>query len=165
MTIHLPYVGAGSTTGGLEREGQVADFLRLMAADPEQRRRSVVVHPVVAMVAQARAEDMARRDYFGHVTPEGIGPNRHMREAGYALPDWYPAGPADNSIESIGGGFSSAADFWASLKRSPGHRAHVLGLFPMFAEQVYVGIGWSYLPSSTYRPIWAVLTCPAVRGG
>ncbi len=40
--------------------------------------------------AQAKAEDMAKRDYMDHVDPDGCGMNIKINEAGYKLrPDWY----------------------------------------------------------------------------
>ncbi len=43
----------------------------------------------LAKVAEARALDMARRNYFDHTDPDGYGPNYHIHHAGYSLnPDW-----------------------------------------------------------------------------
>src|SRR5262249_18449068 len=41
---------------------------------------------ILAKVAEEKALDMANRDYFGHVTPEGLGINIQIHEAGYSLP-------------------------------------------------------------------------------
>src|SRR5438552_1645103 len=46
-----------------------------LGSTPEQRRQWLTCQPILAAVARARAEDMARRGYFGHTNPEGLGPN------------------------------------------------------------------------------------------
>lgn len=155
--IHLPYVARDH---GLDAARAVDRLVELMRSDPGQQRAHVVVHPVLMRVAQDRAADMGKRNYFGHTDPDGHGPNWHVIAAGYALPTWYPQDRTANNIESIGGNFSAAEDFWAALINSPGHRAHVLGLHAMYAQQVHVGVGWAYDMGSAFRPVWTLLTCP-----
>src|SRR5579871_1271524 len=41
---------------------------------------------ILVQVAEAKALDMARRNYLNHVTPEGLGINVLMSQAGYELP-------------------------------------------------------------------------------
>ena len=47
------------------------------------RRRVLRFDERLARIAQGHAIDMARRHYFGHVTPEGVDPFGRMRRAGY----------------------------------------------------------------------------------
>lgn len=137
---------------------QEAEVARYMIEHPEQRRPSLTCHPILARVARERAEDMARRRYFSHVTPEGYGPNYLVRQAGYVLPSYYDQSPTANNIESIAGGYPTASAAWNGWMSSSGHRTHLLGLHPFFAEQVEYGIGYAYDPTSPYQYYWVVIT-------
>jgi uncharacterized protein YkwD len=79
-------------------------------------------------IAQHYANDMARRNYFGHVSPEGLDPFARMRRAGYRF-RW--AG------ENIGLN-ADAARTQDALFLDPPHRANILR--PTFG---HVGIGTS----------------------
>jgi uncharacterized protein YkwD len=129
-----------------------------MESDPEQGRPSLTCQPILAGVARARAEDLARRGYFSHTNPEGLGPNYLVRQAGYILPAFYPTAPDANSIESLGAGAATPEAAWRNWMNSPPHRAHILGLQPFYAEQVELGIGHAFEPNSQYRHYWAVIT-------
>ena len=50
-------------------EEHLLAWVNLMRAHAS--REALVVQPVVQQFARERSEDMARRDYFGHTTPEG----------------------------------------------------------------------------------------------
>lgn len=81
----------------------------------------------LAAIAQAHSEDMARRGYFDHDTPEGISPFQRARNAKY---------PRFASAENIAKtGTSSAQQVVTLWMNSPGHRANILG------DHKYVGIG------------------------
>lgn len=136
-----------------EREQKVAE---LMASDPRQRRPSLVCHPTLVEVARERARDMAQRGYFDHVTPEGYGPNYLLRKAGYPVPLRYSQNPSANNVESIGAGYVTAEGVWKGLLDSPGHRTHVLGKLPFYANQVEYGIG--YAKGGPYGHYWVVIT-------
>ncbi|MDW8068061.1 MAG: CAP domain-containing protein [Anaerolineae bacterium] len=137
---------------------QEAEVARYMMEHPDQQRPSLTCHPILARVARERAEDMARRRYFSHVTPEGYGPNYLVRQAGYVLPSYYDQALDANNIESIAAGYPSASAVWNGWMSSPGHRTHLLGLHPFFAEQIEYGIGYAYDPSSPYQYYWVVIT-------
>src|SRR5262249_33785634 len=51
-----------------------------------QPRPALVWYDELARVAELKAQDMANRNYFGHVTPEGYGINVLIAFAGYTLP-------------------------------------------------------------------------------
>jgi uncharacterized protein YkwD len=132
----------------------------LMAAQAEQQRPALVCHAVLAKVARARAEDMARRDYFSHVNPDGFGPNYLVIQAGFPLLSWYDQRPAANNIESLAAGYGDAAKTWNAWLNSPSHRVHVLGLNDFYANQVLYGVGYFRLEGSTYVNYWVVITAP-----
>lgn len=152
MSILLPLISGNSADPDR--------FISLMMQHPEQRRPTVVVDNAVAMVAQMRAEDMSTRNYFSHVDPDGFGPNYHLRNAGIELPYWYQQEPNANNTEIIAGGYANAEDAFAAFLTSPGHRMFLLGQHAMYEQQTRIGIGWSYKEGSTYKPVWAVITCP-----
>ncbi|PZF79586.1 CAP domain-containing protein, partial [Jiangella anatolica] len=76
--------------------------------------------------ALGHSEDMADRDYFDHVTPEGVGPGERAERAGYD--SW--------GGENIAAGYSSAEDVVKGWMDSPGHRANILN-----CDFVAIGVG------------------------
>jgi hypothetical protein len=139
---------------------QEALLLDDMRQDEEQRRDSLNCNPILAQVARSHAQDMAERGYFDHVNPDGYGPNYLVTQAGYHLPDWYPQAPDANNLESIGAHFETADKVWSAWVNSPGHRLHVLGLDPFWAEHTEVGVGYYYDANSEYGAYWVVITAP-----
>lgn len=134
------------------------EFANLMSADQNQQRSTLVCNAKLAAVAQARAQDMADRAYFSHVTPDGYGPNYLVRSAGYPLPTFYSQANDGNNIESIAAGYASAAEAWAALKASDGHRRHLLGEEQFYAEQIEYGIGYVHNEQSTFKDYWVIIT-------
>ncbi len=137
---------------------QAEEIAQKMKDDPEQKRASLTCNTILAQVAQARAEDMAQRNYFSHTTPEGYGPNYLVRQAGYVLPSYYGTADDSNNIESIAAGLSTASQTWTQWMGSPDHKKHLLGLDSFFADQIEYGIGYVYNPNSQYRHYWVVIT-------
>lgn len=144
-----------------ELNGPAGELARVMYTHSEQQRAEMNCHPILAQAAQEKAQDMAARDYFGHQTPEGIGPNRWVIETGFVLPDYYGAEDDANSIESIGAGTGDLDEVWALWMAFETHRTHLLGLDPFFAAQIAYGIGYVHVPDSLYGHYWVVLTAPA----
>lgn len=131
-----------------------------MINDPDQKRPFLNLDPILAAVARARAEDMAKRNYFSHVNPDGVAANYLVRQAGYVLPDWWGTSPTDNYIESIAAGYSTPQAAWNGWMNSPGHRTHIIGLDPFYAAETSYGVGYYYDASSTYKHYWVILTAP-----
>jgi uncharacterized protein YkwD len=110
----------------------------------------------LARVAEAKALDMAKRNYFNHVSPEGIGINYLIHQSGYALhADWIKD-KKDNSFESLGAGHDSGAEAIRSLiidAGSPGkgHRDHLLGIGEWDASLVDIGIGFVKCDAGEYQ--------------
>lgn len=131
-----------------------------MMNDSGQKRPFLKLDPILAGVARARAKDMARRNYFSHVNPDGLAANYLVRQAGYVLPDWWGTSPTDNYIESIAAGYSTPQKAWEGWMNSTGHRTHILGLDPFYTAETSYGVGYYYDASSTYKHYWVVLTAP-----
>ncbi|MEC4893374.1 MAG: CAP domain-containing protein [Oscillatoria sp. PMC 1051.18] len=116
----------------------------------------LTMNPILRQVARERVLDMATRNYFDHVDPDGIGPNQKVAQAGYPLPSFFLDNPANNFIESlwtfwvIGNArnvSSSGRDAIATLIVDenvfpPGHRIHLLALNDFYKEHSEVGIGY-----------------------
>ena len=96
-------------------------------------RKALVWNKQLAKVAEERAYDMAKRDYFDHITPDGVGVNVQIADGGYTLnKDWLKNVKANN-FESIAANHPSAVEGIRALiigKGSPGfmHRKHLLGM-------------------------------------
>lgn len=117
---------------------------KLMAEDPDQRRKGIEWSGPLASVARRRAEDMVRRNYFAHTDPDGLGPNGHVATAGIPLPAEYAAAPKQNFIESIARGPLEPPAMWKVLSTHAGHREHVLGIDEFWALQPLVGVGAAF---------------------
>lgn len=150
FTSHAAYLPTSEET-------LIADY---MVHDPGQQRASMQLDPILARIARERAEDMAARSYFGHVNPDGNGPNALVRAAGYALPAWWGSVAADNFIESIAAGRSLPADTWADWMASTSHRTHILALDSFYRDQTSYGVGYAYTPNGVYHHYWVILTAP-----
>jgi len=78
----------------------------------------------LASVARAHSEDMARRGYFDHDTPEGLDPTDRLHRAGFSCRKPGRYGIAENiaiesSLDSVGEAAEEAVVGWVG---SPGHR-------------------------------------------
>ena len=122
-------------------------------------------HKILAQVAREHAEDMAARDYFNPVNPDGFGPNYLVEQAGYELPDWYSQALDANNIESIAAGYTTPEAAWNGWLASPGHRTHVLGEdSDFFADQTNYGIGYAFAPGSQYTHYLVFISAPPAVG-
>lgn len=110
-------------------------------------RKSLNWNKRLAEVAESRAKDMAKRNYFDHVNPDGIGPNYYMQQAGYDLNAKWLKNKRANNFESIAWNWPSATDAIKGLiigKEAPGyhHRKHLLGMDEWNASLYDIGIGF-----------------------
>lgn len=142
--------------------GKYANELGLSSTAQVTHTR-LIWNKALAKAAEFRAYDMANRDYFDHVTPEGIGPNYYIQKAGYSLnPDWLKKLSANN-FESIAANHPTAeAGIKAFIigKNSPGlrHRVHLLGMDEWNASLVDIGIGFARVPrGSRYQTYLCVI--------
>ena len=80
-------------------------------------------------IARAHSEDMTRRRYFSHDTPEGLGPTDRIERAGYNCWKGSHYGVAENiAIELTDDSLDRmAAEAVRGWVNSPGHRANLLG--------------------------------------
>ena len=132
----------------------------MIAALPGQQRTNLVYHPILNLVARARARDMAVRGYYGHTDPDGYGPDAAVKLAQYALPDAWGADRAANHVESITAAESTPEAALMSWVTSPAHADHLFGTHPFFAEQTWYGVGHVRAEGSLYKDYWVFVSAP-----
>lgn len=155
--IHSDNITAQSDSG---LNVQEAALYELVASHPGQQRKFFNLHQTLCKVARAKAHDIAERDYEGHVDPDGVGPNRLVKNAGYKLPGWWGDKKDSNFIESLTAGNLTAADAWNSWLGSPSHRMHVLGEGAFYSAQFNVGVGFAEVEDSRWGRYWIFLSAP-----
>lgn len=79
--------------------------------------RELKVNSALEEAAKLKAEDMAKKNYFAHVSPEGVKPWYWLGKAGY---NFSAAG------ENLAIDFSDSKDVADAWLNSPGHRANIL---------------------------------------
>lgn len=85
--------------------------------------------------AQAKAEDMAARNYWSHATPDGQQPWSFIEQAGYS---YQKAG------ENLAYGFSTSGATVAGWMNSPSHRANLL-------DSGFDEVGFGYANAADYQ--------------
>lgn len=120
-----------------------------------KKLHSLKWNDTLAKVAEAKALDMAKRNYFGHVDPDGNGINLKINQAGYKLDKIHLSHKSDNSFESISAGNTDCVEAIKSLildqgLNPPMHRHHLLGINPFWGECPDIGIGYAKAPDSQY---------------
>ena len=158
--VFLPLITVSDSSAGGNHQpnAQELELAKLIKEHPNQMRVVMNYDPILSKVARERALDMGTRDYFGHVNPDGHGPNYLVQQAGYILPSFYDQSKKANNIESIYAGSPDperAMDVWLG---SDGHHNHILGQHSFYAEQTDYGIGYAYVPGSRYGHYWVVIT-------
>jgi uncharacterized protein YkwD len=136
---------AGATARLADRARVVSEMLaRVNEVRRRERVPPLASSPLLNKISQEHALDMLTRSYFGHRTPEGLGPSERARADGYR------AGIGENIVEQR---FSTEEALKAWLD-SPGHRRNILN--PTSREMglgLAVGAGYDAAPGG-YRVIW-----------
>ncbi|MCQ2974815.1 MAG: CAP domain-containing protein [Bacteroidales bacterium] len=152
------------------------DYLNKVRNNPQEYSKEVGVeltakpikslnwNDILYKVAQRKAEDMATRNYFDHVDPEGYGMNYYINEGGYKLRASFLDPKSNNYFESLAAGYSTGKKTIIQLlydkganDENAGHRQHLLGLQDFWANCYDIGIGMAYNPNSTYKYYWCIL--------
>ncbi len=118
--------------------------------DTVKAMQALIWNDTLARVAEQRAMDMANRQYFAHVDPDGYGVNYHIAQAGYKLRKSCLKNPKSNNFESIHSGPPRGGE--AAVKSliidkdhpTVGHRKHLLGMTKWNASLVEIGVGYCY---------------------
>ncbi len=118
MRRALPALLAALLLGAAPAADETAEFVDVL-----NRHRAAVGcapllwHEGAARAAQAHAEDMRRRGYFDHHTPEGLRPRDRLRAAGVAV----RGVTAENLVDAPFGGERLLGRWLAS----PVHRENI----------------------------------------
>lgn len=120
---------------------------------------SLTLNSQLNQAAQAKANDMAARDYWSHNTPEGNPPWVFFDNAGY---DYTAAG------ENLAYGFDNSTETVIGWMNSPGHKANIMHTayqevgFGMANSENYQGTGPETIVVAMYgAPKVASATAPA----
>ena len=110
----------------------------------------------LAKVAETKAMDMGKRNYFAHVNPDGKGINFLIYDAGYQLPFDWVKDEGNNFFESMNAGtetgISAIKDLILdSYDKGKGHRKHLLGMNDFYNTLTHIGIGHARVEGSKYR--------------
>ncbi len=139
-------------------DGQRAELLRLHnEARAERGLERLCVQEDLMAAAQAHADDMIRRDFYAHETPEGLTPEDRITRAGYPFATY---GENNNRVSGDFEGEPGRNDLREALDswmESPGHRENILN--PAFRE---VGFG---LSTGQYTPAIGTTTMYVVDFG
>jgi uncharacterized protein YkwD len=111
LAISLPAYAARETLT-VEQVLEQANIDRSLHGLP-----SLTLDQTLNLAAFAKAEDMLARNYFAHVSPEGVKPWHWFKVLGY---DYSFAG------ENLAIGFDEASDLEESWMNSPKHRDNLL---------------------------------------
>ncbi|WP_175439136.1 CAP domain-containing protein [Streptomyces vilmorinianum] len=107
---------------GTSTSGKAAQYIDRVVALANAERAKAGCAPLrsdgrLRTSAQAHADDMARRDYYEHNSPEGRDAGDRIRAAGYAWFTW---------AENIHRGPKSPAEAMEDWMKSDGHRRNIL---------------------------------------
>jgi uncharacterized protein YkwD len=110
--------------------------------------------PRLIQAALGHSQDMNDRNYFSHVTPDGIDPGARIAAAGFA---------ASSYGESIAAGYATPDAALSALiidngVSNLGHRRHLLAIDAVFRDQNAVGIGIVQNGSGTYQDYYTIDT-------
>ncbi|MEQ9318063.1 MAG: CAP domain-containing protein, partial [Polyangiaceae bacterium] len=100
----------------------------------------VGAHPQLRAAARGHADDMARRDYFDHHSPEGTGPMQRAIAAGYQ---------GGFVGENIAAGQRSPAEVVQAWIDSPGHCVNLMD--PRFR---FLGVGYLFDQNDKFGDYW-----------
>lgn len=89
----------------------------------------------LTQAAQAKANDMAQKDYWSHNTPDGKTPWSFITASGYSY---------NTAGENLAYGFSSAGSIMTAWMNSPEHRANVL-------DTTYENVGFGIVDVPDYQ--------------
>lgn len=153
-------------------------YLNRVRAHPEMYSDSVgldlqkfeATHPLapdpnLMQVAEERASDMARRNYFSHTSPEGRTVNSILCQKGYPISKEYCQYKTLNNFESICAGSESGIECINILLKDegvdpPGHRIHLLGLNDFYRTHKKVGAALVYRKDSDFEYYFVIITAP-----
>ncbi len=104
---------------------------RVNLARREDGKAPVTIDPDLDRAAQAHADDMVERGYYGHVSPQGVGPQDFVQATGYP--------PYAFLAENIAKGLYTPTEAVERWLDSPHHRENILD---RRSVQTGLGVAW-----------------------
>lgn len=95
----------------------------------------LTVNAKLAAAAQAKANDMAARNYWSHNTPDGNPPWVFISNAGYSY---------DQAGENLAYGFANSVDTVKGWMNSPSHRENML-------KKAFTEVGFGFTNAANYN--------------
>lgn len=122
----------------------------------------LTIDPILMQAARKKAEDMAEKNYFGHVNKEGEGINWMIHAMGYSLEDRYVNKKSFNSFESIAAGYDTGIENINTLildkgQEPPAHRQHLLGMTDFWSDCTDIGAALVHNPKSKYEYYFVII--------
>ena len=138
----LPRVAQSHTVGVAGSAGSPLDvFTAAWLSLLGERASRMRYDSRLAQAAQQQADWLAANDFDErdpHVGANGSTANQRVREAGYSLPEHWPA--RGNQVESVTRSWDAPDEAARDLAAHAAHHDHVLGL-GWFAEHTQYGVG------------------------
>jgi len=121
-----------------ERAQLIQSVIDLTNVERTSRWLTPLTHnSILSQAAQGHAEDMLKRKFFDHITPDGISASDRIEGSGYLEPYYECQCSKSYGVgENIAKGQESAAEVVTTWMNSPDHRENILN--PDFSE---IGIG------------------------
>lgn len=149
-------------TGALLNSNFFAEILPGVVVDLTNRDRisrdalPLAESPLLTAAAQKKADDMADKGYFAHVSPDGRTPWDWLGEAGYRF---------SYAGENLAVHFTDSGDVEAAWLNSPGHRANIFNknfteMGVAISHGTYQGVLTTFVVEMFGRPA-IILAAPA----
>jgi uncharacterized protein YkwD len=100
----------------------------------------LTLNPLLNQAADGHSEDMAARNFFDHLSPEGADPGDRIAATGYRPRGW---------AENIAAGYPNADAVVAGWMNSTGHRENIVN-----CGYTEIGVGYATNPSTGDGPYW-----------
>lgn len=141
---HSKYTDIVSKAATLHTSKEIENVAQLYADLANEFRTkngvaALAVNSTLTTAAKEHSEDMAKRNYFNHSTPEGLSPGDRIDKiaAGVDFRSWG---------ENISAGYSSIFNSHTGLINSLGHRENLLN-----ERYTVIGYGVGYSTESKYK--------------
>lgn len=131
--VHFPVYADDALNRTIERVLRHVNLQRSMNGE-----RPLTLNRRLSEAARKHAEDMARRDFVDHQSPDGRGLQDRIASVGY---------PWRVIAENVAAGLSSPESTVDSWMTSPGHRDNMLN-----REYTEAGVGYATPPKDGKRP-------------
>lgn len=167
FVLFILIIGAFALSGlqhRLLRSQQAAAVISAVLVDLANRDRhaaslgTLELNPTLTAAAQAKADDMAAKSYFAHVSPEGRDPWYWFTRAGYNF---------EYAGENLAVDFNDSNDVNSAWMNSPSHRENILD--PHFtqigiaiAQGMYQGHPTTFVVQEFGSPAESVSPAPPI---